>query len=179
ASPRSASMAATARAVVAAESTMTRDGPICRAMLPASSGKCVHPSTTVSTRASRCARYRSVTASTASPSLQPSSASATNISQATWATRAARHRGVDARIEMREISLRDGIHRLAFAPAFLGERDEYLASDLGDVRILFQPVDGAFIGATTPRVFGGEHRNAAALARLAGRPRPRLDHPDD
>ena len=36
-------------------------------MAPTSSGKCVQPSTTVSTRASRCARYRSATASTAGP----------------------------------------------------------------------------------------------------------------
>ena len=44
------------RAVVAAESTTRREAPNCLAMASASSGKCVQPSTTASTRASRCAR---------------------------------------------------------------------------------------------------------------------------
>ena len=49
--------------------------------------------------------------------------------------RAAEHDGVDARIEMREIALGDGIDGLAFAPALFGQRHEYLARHLGDMRV--------------------------------------------
>ena len=92
--------------------------------------------------------------------------------------RAAEHDGVDARIEMREISLGDGIDRFAFAPALFGQRHEHLAGNLRDMRVGTQREDRALVGAALHRAFGGEHRDAPADRRFAGRLRTGLDHAD-
>ena len=71
--------------------------------------------------------------------------------------RAAEHHRVHARIEVRKIPFGDGIDGLSLTPAFFGQRHEYLARHLGDMRLRAQCVNGLLVGATRDRAFGREH----------------------